>query len=81
MVEQDAPPMMPPSTRRPAWPALAILLALAIAGYLYWQQTAEAPAPTPASPAMAPKPESATDHALAVPDSTPVDVQATKATR
>lgn len=30
---------------------------------------------------MAPKPESATDHALAVPDSTPVDVQATKATR
>lgn len=69
-------------TRRTArWIAAAIVLALVIGGLLYWRDIHEVGQPVPTgSPTAGAIPHPAEDS-IALPDSAPVEVQATKATR
>ncbi|MGZ9190164.1 MAG: efflux RND transporter periplasmic adaptor subunit [Nitrospira sp.] len=82
MDEPSTTPRPIRATRRTArWIAAAIVLALVIGGLLYWRNIHEVGQPIPTgSPTAGTAPQPAED-ALALPDSEPVDVQATKATR
>ena len=82
MDEPSTTPRPIRATRRTArWVAGAIVVALVIGGLLYWRNIHEVGQPVPTgSPTAGPPPQPA-EEVIAVPDSAPVDVQATKATR
>ena len=81
----DKPSMTPRpirATRRTArWIAAAIVLALVIGGSLYWRNIREVGQPVPTGSPTAGTAPQPPEETAAVPDSAPVDVQATKATR
>ncbi len=82
MDEQSTMPQRVRSRRRTArWLLFVILLVLLTGGFLYWRNMDEIERPvSTGSPADAPSPQPAGEP-VAVLDSAPVDVQATRATR
>ena len=82
MAEPSTTPRPIRVTRRTVrWLAAATVLVLVIGGLLYWLEIGEVGQPVPTgSPAAVTAPQPA-DESIAIPDSAPVDVQATKATR
>ena len=63
------------------WIAAGIVLVLVIVGLFYWRNLAEVGQPIPTGSPMAGAAPQSTEEAVAVTDSEPVEVQATKATR
>ncbi len=82
MDEQKAPPPLTmPTSRMPLWLGTAILLLLAVGGYLYWHDSEGTAQPAPADAPAASTTEQAVGQTPAMLDSTPVDVQVAKPTR
>jgi membrane fusion protein (multidrug efflux system) len=82
-MDQPSTPLHPVKARRrmARWIAVAIVFALITGGWFYWRHLAEVGQPLPAgSPAAGTGPHPP-DETLAMPDSEPVEVQATKPTR
>jgi RND family efflux transporter MFP subunit len=82
MDEPSTTPRPIRATRRTArWIAAAIVLILVIGGLLYWRNIQEIGHPVPTSSPTGGNAPQPAEETVAVPDSAPVDVQATKATR
>jgi RND family efflux transporter MFP subunit len=74
-----APSPAKPANRSPLWLGAVVLLFVAVSGYLYWHSD-ETAQPALSPPAVSTKEQPAEQPHTAI-DSTPVDVQVTKATR
>ena len=79
MTEQVVPPpLVKRPNRTPLWIGTAVLLILAIGGYVYWQGDEPATPSAPARPAATAQSEPPAGPTPSELDSTPVDVQVTQ---